>query len=58
MSNIYDLAGNPKCLKYEFHELSTKMPGDTVSINMVLAAAIFIKILTIIHKYYVNISIN
>ncbi len=38
MSNIYELSGDENCLKYEVYELSTKMPGDTVSINFVLAA--------------------
>ncbi len=38
MSNIYDLTGKQKCAKYEFYELATKMPGDTVSMNILLAA--------------------
>ncbi len=38
MSNIYDLFEILKCLKYEVYELLTKMPGDTVPINIVLVA--------------------
>ncbi len=38
MSKIYNLSGKQKCSKYKCYELLTKMPGDTVSKNIVLAA--------------------